>query len=187
TWITLESIPRYSQLTKKKTKIKDGAALCSNDTNLIYAIKGGNCQEFWKYNIELNQWTELDTLPKGPSGKKIGSGASLCYLNGKVYLLKGNKTLEFWAYTPFVANTVININNSPVIKQSIHLKTNLGQEIETSTVKIYNISGQLVVDNAGIFNTQFLQNLKPGVYFIQTYLLSTKEPLTGRKLIILPK
>ncbi|MEO0083059.1 MAG: T9SS type A sorting domain-containing protein [candidate division WOR-3 bacterium] len=187
TWITLESIPRYSALTKKKTKIKDGAALCCDGINVIYAIKGGNSQDFWQYDIDSDQWAELDTIPRGLGGKKIGSGGALCYLNGKVYLLKGNKTFEFWEYTPLTDYKLTKTDYqtmSCLKKQNV---LNNERETKVSTVKIYDISGQLVKQQTGIFNERSAQNLKPGIYFIQIQPSSTKYPQTNKKVVVLPK
>lgn len=173
TWIELESIPRYSPLTGKKSKIKDGAALCYNDDSLIYAFKGGNRQEFWQYNINQNRWTELDTIPRGPRKKKVGGGGALTYTNNKVYALNGNRTFEFWQYTPFSGG--VESKSSPYVSdvklqvQGDNLNT-LDEKI-TASVKLYNISGQLV-DSREIKNylikdlDKEFKDVKPGVYFI---------------------
>ncbi|MEO0092364.1 MAG: T9SS type A sorting domain-containing protein [candidate division WOR-3 bacterium] len=117
TWGRLESLPRYSPLTKKSSKIKDGASICYNGDSLIYAFKGGNRQEFWQYNINRNRWTELETIPKRISGKKVGSGGSLVFADAQVYALKGNNTREFWTYIPsqtnlFTDDKILEPNNT---------------------------------------------------------------------------
>jgi len=54
TWYTKKSLPLYSANRKKK-KVKDGAGLCYDDNrNLVYALKGGNTQEFWAYHPDLD-------------------------------------------------------------------------------------------------------------------------------------
>ncbi len=103
-WEVLSPLPIYSTLTRKNTKVKDGASLCYDGDSLIYAFKGGNRQEFWVYNINQDRWLELDTVPKGTGGKKIGSGAGLAFADDKVFALKGNKTREFWCYTPGISD-----------------------------------------------------------------------------------
>ncbi|MCX7785404.1 MAG: T9SS type A sorting domain-containing protein [candidate division WOR-3 bacterium] len=173
TWGKLESLPRYSPLTKKSSKIKDGAALCYNGDSLIYAFKGGNRQEFWQYNINRNRWTELETIPRSLSGKKVGSGGSLAFADGKVFALKGNNTREFWVYIPGQSNlsadnkilesyaistlqtkptgtqadNYINIFPNPFTKQT-KIKLNLS-EPNNVKINLYNSIGQqilLIVD-----------------------------------------
>lgn len=182
-WTTLESIPAYSARTIKKTKVKDGASICYNGDSLIYAVKGGNNQEFWRYNINRNRWQELDTLPKSASGKKIGSGAGMVFTNSLVYLLKGNKTLEMWMYrtpvTSYYKSQMLNINVSsqeenskpktenskvmievipnPISNNSI-IKFNLIQQ-ENVKITLYNSAGQLLT-------TYYSGELNSGVYSI---------------------
>jgi len=191
TWGVLESIPRYSPLTGKKSKIKDGAALCYNDDSLIYAFKGGNRQEFWQYNINQNRWNELDTIPRGQNKKKVSSGGALVYTNDKVYTFKGKKTFEFWCYTPDITNESAKIINEINIKKSVQSEiptlNHLNNKLNTAIIKIYNASGQLVKVQK-IENTKEINNLSwninPGIYFLN---ISTpgKEKAITRKLIIL--
>jgi hypothetical protein len=114
TWTELETIPKYSRLTNKKTKIKDGASLCYDSDSLVYAFKGGNRQEFWMYNINQNRWRELDTLPKGTGGRKISGGGALAFQDGKIYALKGNRTLEFWCYDPAMSEIPLSNDKSQI-------------------------------------------------------------------------
>ncbi len=87
--------------TGKNKKSKDGAdaALYSG---FIYALKGGNTVEFWKYDIGANTWTELDPMPEyGASGRRKrvkNGGALVCADDGLFYAFKGGKTQEFWRY-----------------------------------------------------------------------------------------
>uniref|UniRef100_A0A7C4GG43 T9SS type A sorting domain-containing protein n=1 Tax=candidate division WOR-3 bacterium TaxID=2052148 RepID=A0A7C4GG43_UNCW3 len=98
-WTARAGLPAMSR-TGKKIKAKDGAALSAVNPNTIYAFSGGNRDFFFLYNDSLNSWAELAPLPLGSSGKKPKSGAALAGLGKQVWALKGNKTLEFWVYTP---------------------------------------------------------------------------------------
>jgi hypothetical protein len=149
----------------RKTKVKDGGAM-TTDGNVIYAIKGGGAQDFWKYTPGTpGVWTPLDTIPRLHKKSVPKSGAALAYTNGQVWLLKGNNTPEFWCYTPEVSSKFnvqnskliqnvnaqslipnfqpqINVSPNPftnltIIKFPIQLKTNCD-------MKIYNSSGRLV-------------------------------------------
>ncbi|MEO0049710.1 MAG: right-handed parallel beta-helix repeat-containing protein [candidate division WOR-3 bacterium] len=97
----LQGMPIASGRTGKNKKSKDGAdAAYYNE--FIYALKGGNTVEFWKYDIAGNTWTELDPMPEiGSSGRRKmvkNGGALVCADDGLFYAFKGGKTAEFWRY-----------------------------------------------------------------------------------------
>ncbi|MGQ9708648.1 MAG: hypothetical protein ACUVUR_07250, partial [bacterium] len=102
-WSTamLEGMPIPSSRTGKNKKSKDGA-----DADLysggIYALKGGNTCEFWRYDISANSWTELDPIPEiGSSGRKkrVKNGGALIYWQEQAFFaFKGGKTNEFWRF-----------------------------------------------------------------------------------------
>jgi hypothetical protein len=82
-------------------KAKDGccAAWYGGD---IYALKGGNTCEFWRYTPSADTWHELDDIPLFGSTHariRVKAGAALagCPDTG-VYAIKGNKSREFWWY-----------------------------------------------------------------------------------------
>lgn len=84
----------------RSTKLKDGG--CGAYFNRsIYALKGSNTCEFWRYDIAGDSWVEIDTMPsQGSTGKKkrVKAGADIVYGGDAFYAFKGNKTLEFWRY-----------------------------------------------------------------------------------------
>jgi hypothetical protein len=85
----------------KSKKAKDGSAGAYYD-GMIYALKGGNTQQFFMYDVAADTWTESDTMPTvGSTGKKkrVKTGGDLVHWgNGAFFALKGNKTLEAWRY-----------------------------------------------------------------------------------------
>jgi hypothetical protein len=103
TWTELAGMPLYGLHGGriKKKKAKDGGAGAYYAAE-IYALKGGNTQQFWKYNIDGDTWTEMDTMPVvGSTGRKkrVKYGADLVHWGGGAFFaLKGNKTLEMWRY-----------------------------------------------------------------------------------------
>ena len=102
-WIRKADVP----LGGKAKRVKDGGCLAYSEetdaTGCIYALKGNNRCEFYKYNTNTNTWVTKESIPAiGISGKKkaVKKGASMTQAEGKMYAVKGNSTLEFWQYTP---------------------------------------------------------------------------------------
>ncbi|MFO7638936.1 MAG: C25 family cysteine peptidase [bacterium] len=98
-WTGLAGLPDYSA-TGRRNRAKDGCALAGDGRDVIYAFAGGNRQWFFGYSEALDRWTELESLPRGPSRRRVKSGASLAQAGLQTWAIKGNKTNEFWVYTP---------------------------------------------------------------------------------------
>ncbi|MEO0049954.1 MAG: hypothetical protein ABIK42_02290 [candidate division WOR-3 bacterium] len=93
-WQELLSIPRGA----KNRPVRAGGCLVSSN-DAIYALKGGGCPEFWRYEPVNDTWSELAPMPLGQSGKKPKAGAAMCWDRGNfIYALKGRNTREFWVY-----------------------------------------------------------------------------------------
>jgi hypothetical protein len=83
-------------------KAKDGSAGAFLGGK-IYAFKGGNTQEFWRYDIAGDSWSVRETIPSLAPGsikkKKVKGGGDLVAVQGALYAIKGNKCNEFWKYS----------------------------------------------------------------------------------------
>ena len=105
-WSTfLHAMPIPGNAGNKKAKDGSSAAWFDGD---IYAFKGGNTTEFWKYFTASDSWVQLADIPMyGNSGrrKKVKQGGAVAgYPSaGALYALKGNKTFDFWRYGPYMA------------------------------------------------------------------------------------
>jgi hypothetical protein len=80
-------------------KSKDGG--CGTYVNgSVFALKGGGTVEFWKYDLAGDSWGERTSMPLGTAGKRAKSGADVVTDGTVLYATKGNKSNEFWMYTP---------------------------------------------------------------------------------------
>jgi len=84
----------------KKKKAKDGGSGAWYEGS-IWALKGGNTQQFFEYNASADTWVESDSMPTyGSTGKKrrVKQGGDIVEQADALWAMKGNKTLEFWRY-----------------------------------------------------------------------------------------
>ncbi|MCX6841647.1 MAG: T9SS type A sorting domain-containing protein [candidate division WOR-3 bacterium] len=102
----LRGMPLVGSVGSSK-KSKDGGCATYHNT-AVYALKGGDTQEFWKYIIAADSWTELEMVPRGtPRPKKVGSGADITTMPpasdrpgvpAEFPALSGNNSNGFWIY-----------------------------------------------------------------------------------------
>lgn len=101
--VPLAGMPYTSPTMMTRKRSKDGGS-GTWAYNSIFALKGGNTSELWRYLPEGDSWTEADTMPSfGSTGKKkrVKDGGDIAsYGNSALFALKGNKTCELWRYVP---------------------------------------------------------------------------------------
>jgi hypothetical protein len=114
TWVTKESIPAVGRTGKKKT-VKKGASLGTADGKL-YATKGSNSLEFWRYDPSApsSPWTQLADILPGEKNVKEGAGMTSVVIADTtwIYFLKGSATEEFYRYNT-VSNTWYMLPDAP--------------------------------------------------------------------------
>ena len=206
TWTLKDTLPLYGGLGKKK-KVKEGVALAADDSVTIYAVKGGNTQEFWAYNSFFDVWVELETLPRGPSNKRIKAGGALAFApkwwkgrgEGEIYALKGGNTVEFWKYEAtgepptFAAQAEASLVNQKFATLRIipnpsngnfTIDYNLKLEKDIR-IKIFDIAGALIREAITKPKSDQikldLKDLSQGVYILR---LENDNYWLSRKLII---
>ncbi len=204
TWKIKETLPQNHPQLNQKNKVKNGAAM-TTDGEVIYAIKGFGKNEFWLYlpskvkssanaNHNTGSWLPLDTIPRLHEKSVPKYGAALTYARGKVYLLKGNNTSEFWQYTPpsnkstyawqIIKSNSNNYDSTSHNASSFNIKpvlfiTNSTINFQVSSagkvsIKLYNVYGKCIkilsdaYFDVGTHQIQFdFSNLAKGIYFIK--------------------
>jgi len=173
-------------------KSKDGGSAAWLDGK-IYAFKGGNTSEFWRYTPEGDSWKALEDIPLvGTTGKKkkVKAGGALAGIPGMaVFGFKGNKCAEFWRYAPAVQQTApagregvmagvqggvtnaLRISPNPLAGGFATVRYSLPRA-GLATLRIYDVTGrtvlsqQMVTGRSGTSSLD-LRKLNTGVYLVK--------------------
>jgi hypothetical protein len=96
-WRELPGLPIEGSSGHKR-KAKAGTSIVCRD-DCVYALKGGS-SELWCYDPGHQGWQQLEDLPYSNRKKKVGSGGALVWFEpmNSLYALRGDATLELWAY-----------------------------------------------------------------------------------------
>ena len=201
----LAPMPISSEKMLTRKRAKDGSCATWN-FQTIFALKGGNTCEFWRYFPEGDSWVELDTMPSvGSIGnkKRVRDGADIAtFVDGIMYATKGNKTLEFWRFTPGpgivrpqpprsgVAASKTEISrpllavNSPVTGSWLPVAYQLGAS-RKGELQLIDITGRTVITQNLVADkgqtTLPLKGVNSGVYILR---LNTGNDIITRKVII---
>jgi hypothetical protein len=187
-------------------KAKDGSAAAWYGGK-IYAFKGGNTNEFWRYFPLGDTWKKQDDIPLiGMTGarKKVKAGGALASFPGKgVLAFKGNKSLEFWNFVPYdVAGAQpsrdgVTAGSMPIGALSFAIAPNpLSGGLATvrynlpkaglATLNVFDVTGRTVLTQtlaAGRTGTASLdlRKLEAGVYLVK---VTTEGFSTTQKLVV---
>lgn len=74
--------------------VGEGGALTTDGT-VIYALRGKNQTDFWRFDPATGFWTPLADTPQ-----KVKQGGALVYAGGLVYALRGGDKKDFWRFNP---------------------------------------------------------------------------------------
>jgi len=96
---TLDMNSFYGLYPRKR--VKNGGALCDLGDKL-YALKGGNTQQFWHYNFAADSWKRSTDIPLAAGGRRVRPkmGAALAEAESTIFCLKSSSSYEFWEYWP---------------------------------------------------------------------------------------
>jgi hypothetical protein len=170
-WVTRDPLPLIAPPGTKKKKVKDGSGTVAVGRT-VYALKGGNTNEFWHFPADSHRWIVGIEMPSG--AKRVKGGGCLTYseADSKLYAFRGNNTLETWSYGPLAADGLrltansqpknIQGNSSFVTRHSSlsvapnPTTSSLNSSISYSlpkagniSLKLYDVSGKLVAILAG--------------------------------------
>jgi hypothetical protein len=215
-WTTKEPLPLTGSSGKKK-KIKSGGALAfypgGASLEGVYCMKGNNTQEFWKYVADSDKWVQKEDVPLY-SNKKVKAGGALVYVppvsgldqgDDNLYATIGNGTLGFFRYPPTTAPIAVSTGNSSVLGSDKPQAEGFRFEVTpnpfttatcirytlpqagNATLKLYDITGQLVTTLASGYHTTGTHTLAAptslahGIYVLK---LTTDNTTATRKLIV---
>jgi hypothetical protein len=142
-WIPCQSMP----IGDKSKRVKDGGSLAynvENDSGYVYAFKGNNRCEFYKYVNEVAGWETRESIPAiGSSLKKktVKKGGRLAQGNGMIYAIKGNNSLEFWEYEPGLVGRWTQKRDVPLGARNLKEGTGLSGVKIGDTTYIYLLKG----------------------------------------------
>ena len=205
TWTTKDPLPLIGPLGKKK-KAKAGAGLAAH-SSYVYALKGGNTNEFYRYNTSDHKWYTLADMPA--LTKRVNGGGALKTMppDGPLFAFRGNGTFEFWKYTP---GTFDQMSVGPTPKEAMGNPSALSARFNlriapnpfTSaaaisysvpqagnvSLRLYDVAGKLVTTlaqgytQAGSYTTSVsAAKLASGIYLLK---LNCDGNVTTQKLIL---
>jgi hypothetical protein len=190
-WQTRDPVPLVGPLGKKK-KVKAGGSLASDRASVVWALKGGNTNEFWQYHTTDHKWYTAAPVPTG--AKNVNGGGALVYspVTRMLYAFRGNNQRDFFLFNPFTMMFATEAKNQGVMGGGV--QANLTYKLAVSpnpfsgaacisyslarpgdiSLKLYDISGKLVTvlargyAESGCYTTGIdARKLSHGIYLLK--------------------
>ncbi len=149
-------------------RVRRGAALCASQTGYLYAFKGRS-NEFWRYDPQRDSWEQLEDIPRGTSGRRVGKGAGLAWVSGRAYSLKGNATRELWCFDPVALGQdpadLSDKEHGPRAERQLLVGTG-ASKTNWLQYRIYDATGRIVRCKSPLFDYPVTASLRSGLYFV---------------------
>ncbi len=96
-WSAQCSLPVIYPPGTTKKKVGKGAGIaCAG--GYVFALKGNNTNEFWRYDPDLDAWFTADQMLQ--VHKRVKAGGTLVSTEGFLWALRSGTTSEFWRCLP---------------------------------------------------------------------------------------
>lgn len=93
--VTALSAGGWTTLADAPNNVRTGGALAYASGDYIYALRGNNTNDFWRYSISGNSWVTRADTPRN-----VEAGGALTYDGTYIYALRGNNSRSFWRFSP---------------------------------------------------------------------------------------
>ncbi len=98
-WVQRNDVP----VGPSRRRVKDASLVYAPTTGKLYALKGGNSNEFYSYDIATGTWESLPSMPLDPSGRKARDGCDLTFdrfhgAAGTIWAIKGGNVPDFYSF-----------------------------------------------------------------------------------------
>jgi hypothetical protein len=204
-WQTRDPLPLIGAIGKKK-KVKAGSGTAAQG-GYVYALKGGNTNEFYRYKTSDHKWLTLTDMPTAT--KKVNGGGALKTMppDGPLFAFRGNGTFEFWKYAP---GTFDMMSTDPTPKEAMGNSSAVGfrfnlhvapnpftsaaaisysvPQAGNVSLRLYDVAGKLVTTlaqgytQAGSYTTSVsAAKLASGIYLLK---FNCDGNVTTQKLIL---
>lgn len=88
-------VAAFAPISSEPAGMDEGGDLVWIGGDFLYAWRGDDSQELWRYSISGDNWVVMEDAPA-----PVGEGGDLVYLDGEIYGLRGDEQGDFWSYQP---------------------------------------------------------------------------------------
>lgn len=125
------------------SKCRFGSDMVFDGDSFLYVMKGSNTVYVFGYWPLTNTWT--DTLDQasllGPTYRRIKSGASMAYSDGRLLVLKGGNSQELWGYKFGEKDSWVRLTDIPLAYVGKQRKVKRGSSMVAVDSTVYCLKG----------------------------------------------